>query len=130
MIKDRRLFDETGESRQEAPKPGEASAEEAAPPKQEAPSAEAETGQAHFPEPTFANFVLSLSTTAIFHFGDYPDPVGNQAEKNLPAAQHTIDLLSMLKTKTEGNLSAEERKLLDTILYELRMRYVQETAKK
>jgi hypothetical protein len=77
---------------------------------------------------SFAAFVLSLAHTAAVHFGDIPDPVsGQRAEANLPAAQQMIDILSLLEAKTRGNLTAEERQLLDQILYELRLRYVEAT---
>jgi hypothetical protein len=75
---------------------------------------------------SFAAFVLSLAHTAAVHFGDIPDPVsGQKSEVNLPAAQQMIDILALLEAKTQGNLSAEERQLLDQILYELRLRFVQ-----
>ena len=75
---------------------------------------------------TFVGFVLSLAHTAAVHFGDVPDPVSGQtASLNLDAAQQMIDILALLEEKTRGNLSAEERQLLEQILYELRMRYVE-----
>jgi hypothetical protein len=75
---------------------------------------------------TFAAFVLSLAHTAAVHFGDIPDPVSGQtSQANLPAAQQMIDILSLLEAKTRGNLTAEERQLLDQILFELRMRFVE-----
>ena len=75
---------------------------------------------------TFAGFVISLATTAAMHFGDIPDPVsGTAAEANLPAAKQMIDILSLLEEKTRGNLTAEERQLLDQLLYELRLRFVE-----
>lgn len=75
---------------------------------------------------SFAAFVLSLAHTAAVHFGDIPDPVtGQSGDANLPAAQQMIDILSLLEVKTRGNLTAEERQLLDQILFELRMRYVE-----
>jgi len=74
---------------------------------------------------SFAAFVLSLAHTAAVHFGDIPDPVtGKPGEANLQAAQQMIDILSLLEQKTRGNLTAEERQLLEQILYELRMRYL------
>jgi hypothetical protein len=79
-------------------------------------------------EVTFVGFVLSLAHTAAFHFGDVPDPVsGRKSEPNLAAAQQIIDILSLLEQKTRGNLTAEERQLLEQIIYELRMRYVEAT---
>jgi hypothetical protein len=75
---------------------------------------------------TFVGFVLSLAHTAAFHFGDVPDPVtGKQGTANLPAAQQIIDILALIEQKTRGNLSAEERQLLEQLLYELRLRYVE-----
>jgi hypothetical protein len=62
------------------------------------------------------------------HFGDIPDPVSGQpAEANLGAAKQMIDILSLLEEKTRGNLTAEERQLLDQLLYELRLRFVEGT---
>src|SRR6185436_3543031 len=75
---------------------------------------------------TFVGFVLSLAHTAAYHFGDVPDPVtGQSGTANLAAAQQIIDILSLLEEKTRGNLTAEERQLLEQLLYELRMRYVE-----
>ena len=77
------------------------------------------------PALSFAAFVLSLAHTAAVHFGDIPDPVtGDTGRSNLPAAQQMIDILALLEEKTRGNLTAEERQLLEQILYELRLRYV------
>jgi hypothetical protein len=75
---------------------------------------------------TFPAFVVSLAHTAAVHFGDVVDPASGQAsEPNLPAAQQMIEILELLEVKTRGNLTAEERQLLEQILYELRMRYVE-----
>jgi hypothetical protein len=75
---------------------------------------------------SFAAFVLSLAHTAAVHFGDIPDPVsGQKVEANLAAAQQMIDILSLMEVKTRGNLTAEERQLLDQVLFELRMRFVE-----
>ena len=74
----------------------------------------------------FVAFVLSLAHTAAVHFGDIPDPVsGDRGEVNLAAAQQMIDILSLLEEKTRGNLTAEERQLLEQVLFELRLRYVE-----
>ena len=82
------------------------------------------------PALNFAAFVLSLAHTAAVHFGDIPDPVtGQTGRSNLPAAQQMIEILGLLEVKTRGNLSPEERQLLDQILYELRLRWVEATGK-
>ena len=133
VIKDRRHFDETGGLRgEEAPaveeKKAEAKAEAAGGTPEGAAASDA--GETPLPEINFASFIFSLSTTAMYHFGDFPDPVTNEAKKNLAAAKQTIDLLSILEAKTQGNLTADEKQLLEGILYELRMRFVKEKTKK
>ena len=81
------------------------------------------------PQPSainFASFVLSLAHTAAVHFGDVPDPVsGTTAAPNLAAAQQMIDILALLEEKTRGNLTPQERQLLEQLLFELRMRFVE-----
>jgi len=79
-----------------------------------------------YPPVNFTNFVISLSTSALFHFGDFPEYEGEKAEKNLPAAKQTIDILDMLHEKTKGNLDQNEASLVEGVLYELKMRYVKE----
>ena len=75
---------------------------------------------------SFAEFILSLGTTAAVNFGDLPDPAtGQQGETNLIAAAQMIDLLALLQSKTRGNLEPAEAKLLEDLLYDLRMRFVQ-----
>jgi Domain of unknown function (DUF1844) len=75
---------------------------------------------------TFSGFVLSLASTAAVHFGDLPDPsTGQKGEPDLDAASRVIELLAMLQTKTKGNLIEPEERLLDDLLYELRLRFVQ-----
>jgi hypothetical protein len=124
VIKDKRIFDESGETRQEELKKEEAKLEDKPPEKK----SEETSREEYFPEVTFSSFVLSLSTTAMYHFGDFPDPVTKKADKNLAAAKQTIDMLNMLKIKTVGNLDNNEKALLEGILYELMMRYVKEKA--
>ena len=75
---------------------------------------------------TFAQFIISLGTTAAVHFGDLPDPsTGERGEPDLIAASQMIELLALLQSKTQGNLDPAEAKLLDDLLYDLRMRFVQ-----
>lgn len=75
---------------------------------------------------SFAQFIISLGTTAAVHFGDLPDPVsGERGEPDLIAASQMIELLALLQQKTTGNLDPAEAKLLDDLLYDLRMRFVQ-----
>ena len=75
---------------------------------------------------SFVGFVLSLAHTAALHFGDVVDPMtGTPGEVNLPAAQQIIEILALLEAKTRGNLTAEERQLLEQLIYELRVRFVE-----
>lgn len=80
------------------------------------------------PDPglTFSGFILTLATTAAVHFGDIADPnTGEPGDPNLPAAAQMIELIAMLQERTKGNLIEPEERLLDDLLYELRLRYVQ-----
>jgi hypothetical protein len=76
------------------------------------------------PEINFINFLFSLSTSVLIQLGEIQDPVSEKIAKNLPLAKQTIDLIGMLKEKTKGNLTADEEKLIENILYDLRIRYV------
>ena len=77
------------------------------------------------PEITFPTFLLSLSTSALMHLGLIPNPVSGQLEKDLPLAKQSIDLLNLIRQKTQGNLEPDEAQLLDSMLYDLRMKYVE-----
>lgn len=126
VIKDKRTFSsETGEPRPEGSEEAKEKTD-----KREAPAPESESEaeeQAPLPEVNFATFVFSLSSSAILHFGEIPDPTSGKKEKNLPMAKQTIDILGMLEEKTKGNLTDDEKDFLKNILYDLRMRYVRET---
>jgi len=80
---------------------------------------------ADLPEIDFSTFVLSLSHSALVHLGDAPGPEGSGGAPSLPMARQTIDLLSLLQEKTRGNLSGAEETMMEQVLYELRMRYVE-----
>ena len=88
--------------------------------------AEPTTDSDEAPQVTFITFVISLIHTAAHHLGDVADPAtGQRSEVTLPAAQQIIDILALLEEKTKGNLTAEERQLLEQALYELRLRFVE-----
>ncbi len=75
---------------------------------------------------SFTAFVLSLASTAAIHFGDLADPsTGERLPPNVEGAAQMIDILTLLDVKTRGNLTAEERQVLEQVLYELRMRFVE-----
>jgi hypothetical protein len=75
---------------------------------------------------SFPDFVLWLATMAAVQFGDLPDPsTGQPVEPNIVAAGHLVEVIGMLQEKTAGNLTPAESKLVDDLLYELRMRFVE-----
>jgi hypothetical protein len=120
-VKDRRRFDADGELREEA------AAEEASAGEQQATADDGDGTDARehrdLPAIDFQTFVLSLSTSALVHLGETPGPDGEK-HKELALAKQSIDILGLLKEKTSGNLTEDEQKLLDGLLYDLRMRYV------
>lgn len=76
-------------------------------------------------EPGFAEITLMFRTSALVHLGEAPDPVSGKKQQDLGRAKRAIDLLGILQEKTRGNLTPEEGELLDALLYDLRMRYLQ-----
>jgi Domain of unknown function (DUF1844) len=92
-------------------------------------AAERNRGGRGMPPVDFTTFVLSLGSSAVLHLGEAEHPQTGKVEKDLPMAKHTIDLLSMLQEKTKGNLTAQEAKLLESLLYDLRLRYVEAARK-
>jgi hypothetical protein len=120
IIKDKRTFSENGEPSPEEP---QEATEEQAPPGE----AEKATEEDQLPGVNFATFIFSLSSSALLHFGEIPDPASGEKTKNLPMAKHTIDILAMLEEKTSGNLTSDEEQLFKNILYDLRIRYIKET---
>src|SRR4051812_23340940 len=119
-VTDRRSFSPSGEAVPEGAAP-------VAPPAAEPPPAgepPAEARSRTYPPVDFGTFVLSLGSSAIMHLGEIEEEEGARPQKDLPLAKHTIDTLSMLQAKTKGNLSPQEDKLLESLLYDLRLRYV------
>jgi len=80
------------------------------------------------PEPSFNFFITTLALQASIALGILPNPATNQKEeKNLSQAKFIIDTLGMLQEKTKGNLAQDEAKVLEDILYELRMQYISDS---
>jgi hypothetical protein len=92
--------------------------------REEPPKEDAVEEDIPLPEINFINFLFSLSTSVLIQLGEIQDPVSEEIAKNLPLAKQTIDLIGMLKEKTKGNLTPDEEKLIENILYDLRIRYV------
>ncbi|OPX37845.1 MAG: hypothetical protein B1H12_03870 [Desulfobacteraceae bacterium 4484_190.2] len=121
VIKDRRSFDEKGDLKDK--KHEEKLKKEV--PGDQAPKKEAE--HPPLPEISFNSLIFSLSSTVLFHLGEIADPQTGKKAKDLPLAKNTIDIIAMLKEKTEGNLTEEEKKFIENILADLRLRYVNAT---
>ena len=118
VIKDKRSLDEKGELREKA----SADKAEKEKPKTEAPKEE--EGTFPLPEVNFNSLVFSLSSSALLNIGEIADPQTGEKKTDLPLAKHAIDTIAMLKEKTQGNLTEEEQKLMDSVLTDLRWRYV------
>ena len=87
------------------------------------------SGEPALPPVDFATFVLSLGSSALMHLGEVEVPGAGTYEKNLPMAKHSIDILSMLEDKTRGNLDPAEGQLLENLLFDLRLRYLEASRK-
>jgi len=77
------------------------------------------------PDIDFPTFVLSLATSAQVHLGAIPNPATGKQDGNSALAKQTIDILGILEEKTKGNLSEQEKTLMEHLLYDLRMMYLQ-----
>jgi hypothetical protein len=122
-VEDRRRFDDSGELKQEFKEDEEKTEVRHAP--------ESPGGRPKEPalELSFSTFVMGLSTQALMHLGEIPDPVAHNIKPDFESARQMIDILGILQKKTEGNLEPDEKGLMETVLYDLRMRYVEKTSK-
>jgi hypothetical protein len=130
-VEDRRRFSAEGELKPEYQGPEEREAPPAAAqtqPKAEPRAAAAEkqaAGERKPSEMSFVGFLLGLSTQVLIHLGEIPDPATGESKCDLPAAQQLIDLLGVLQDKTKGNLDRDEQSMLDSILFDVRVKYVE-----
>ncbi len=118
IVKDKRFFDEEGDLKEK--QADESSKADSAPKtkKEERPKS------TPLPEVNFNSLIFSLSSSALLHTGEIADPMTGEKKKDLPLAKHSIDIIAMLKEKTKGNLNNEEQQFIDSILTDLRLRYV------
>jgi len=117
-VKDRRAFPQDGQNTESEDAPAAETAEGSPP----------DESDQHppMPEINFSTFVISLNASALLHLGAIEDPTTGKKEKDLLMAKQTIDILSMLKEKSAGNLSSDEENLIKSIIYDLKMIYVKE----
>lgn len=83
------------------------------------------TGEPQAPAIDFGMFVMSLASSVLVHLGEIAHPESQQPERNLLLAKQTLDILALLHDKTRGNLTKEETELLENLLYDLRLKYVE-----
>jgi len=117
VVRDRRRLDADGHERAT-----EHEASETEPPIETLQASNADEDE--IPAIDFSTFLLSLSTSAMMHLGEAPAPEG-KSDKNLPMARQVIDIIEILQHKTKGNLDDDEERLIEQMLYDLRLRYVQ-----
>ena len=123
VIKDKRALDDKGELKEEK-RDTEAKVKEEKETEKKKVETQEETERAPLPEVNFNSLIFSLSSSALLHLGEIADPQSGQKKKDIALAKHTIDTIAMLKAKTKGNLTGEEEKFLESILTDLRWRYV------
>ena len=124
-VTDRRRFDAEGHGREGAVEAPHPEADE----RVHADAAAEPSARSQMPPLTFSSFLLSLATSAQVHLGAISNPVSGKREPLPAAAREVIDLLGMIQEKTRGNLTAEEELLLQHLLYDLRMLYVELTSR-
>jgi hypothetical protein len=129
-VQDRRRFSsETGEAREGAAESG-ASTEHQQEMNTTTSPTDRETQHEPLPEIDFSTFVISLSTQALMHLGEIASPLSGKVETDIPVAKQMIDILGVLREKTRGNLNGGEDRLMEDILFDLRMKYVEAVKKK
>ena len=136
VVKDRRIFADGNldakekEEEKKKASPAEEKKETAAKePDKKKEAAEKQEPPFQLPAINFSTFVASLNASALLHLGIIEDPSSGTKNKSLPMAKQTIDILSILQSKTKGNLTGEEERLIGEVLYNLRMAFVRESKK-
>jgi hypothetical protein len=124
-VTDKRLFDEGGNLREnvaeEPPRERKTAKTSGGTPRKAGPG---ETPPGTGGRIDFPSYILSYYTQSLVLLGEVPNPYTNKKEEDLEAARHMVDILAMLKEKTKGNLDPDEEQLLESVLYEVRMKYM------
>jgi len=125
-IQDRRRFSsDTGEPREKAEPSDDRTESSDEKIVDETPSETNKTTDESLPQINFSTFLMSLSTQALMHLGEIASPLSGKVEIDVPVAKQMIDIIGVLREKTRGNLDKGEDDLLEGILYDLRMKYVE-----
>jgi hypothetical protein len=122
-VTDKRSFQEDGEEREPDVREKEDEKTQARPSTEEKGET-SEQEKPPLPPIDFPSYVLSYYTQGLVLLGEVPNPYSGKKEEDVDAAKHIVDILTMLKEKTKGNLSQDEDKLLENVLYELRMKFM------
>ena len=129
-VQDRRRFSpDTGEAREDSADSPKQTVEAVSSSEAQAARAD-EAQQEPLPEINFSTFVISLSTQALMHLGEIANPISGKIDADVSAAKQMIDMLGMIREKTGGNLNANEDRLMQDILFDLRMKYVEAVKKR
>lgn len=128
-VEDKRKIGKEGGDEEKSEKPSEKTAPQNKGPKdgksEESRAEEPpESKKQEIPPIDFASFIISLSTSVLIYLGEIPDPLSNEKKEDFISAKQTIDLISLLKEKTKGNLTQQEEEFMENILYDLKMRFV------
>lgn len=116
-VKDKRCVTEDGDPKQDAD-------QQAAPAAAQEPEQTPQAAPGELPAIDFSTFILSMSQSAMVHMGETPLPGGGVMKQDLTLAKQTIDILDLIRQKTQGNLTPEEAELLRELLYNLRLAFV------
>ena len=126
-ITDRRGFTEDGTPKPENEAPAETSAE--TPPAAAADTEPRDKSKGSYRPIDFPTYILGYYTQGLVLLGETPNPYTQKKEEDVESVRHIIDVLSMIEQKTKGNLSSEEKQLLESVLYELRMKFMAKTSR-
>jgi len=121
-VTDKRGFTEDGTPKPVAEEPAEK------PPAAAASDTKDKAGESRQPI-DFPSYILSYYTQGMVLLGEIPNPYTNKKEEDVESARNIVDILALLEQKTKGNLSSEESKLLESVLYELRMKFMAKTSR-
>jgi hypothetical protein len=121
-VTDKRGFTEDGTSKPATEEPAEA-------PFAAAASEPGGKPKGEYQPIDFPTFILSYYTQGLVLPGETPNPITQKKEEDFESVRHIIDLLSMIEQKTKGNLGSEENQLLESVLYELRMKFMAKTSR-
>jgi hypothetical protein len=120
-VEDKRLFDREGNPVRKGAEP------KAAPPAEPQAQQAGTAAPAEEEKHDFVSILYSYVHTALVYLGEMEDPIQHRVAENLPGAKQMIDILELMQDKTKGNLDAREKQFLESVLYDLRMRFVEKS---